>query len=382
MTGSGEARRRTESALAWTVMLFRFAAFAEVIALNFVGDSGLRRQVPGFAPALAVLGLESALVVFLTWRRRRVPPAWVITADSVLTAATATAMTVVAGTAVKGSGPDFVLPYMLLVSIGIGTAFRTLRAALAATVPLVVAYLYMQAWSGFFWLGAVPHTIGFWVDSAIAWFIATQLRRNAAELDETREQVARLAAERERTRNGRILHDRVLQTMEALVRDGWLADEQVRAHVAAEARWLRGYVRGDHDSSGSNLTASLEEVVEQAIVAGLAVDLNAAGLRASGAVLPVATVEALSGAVREALTNVRKHAGTGQAVVRARVEGDHIVVGVLDHGVGFASRGGGVGLRESIEGRVAEIGGTTVVESAPGEGTLVELRVPLCPDIS
>ncbi|TMR91561.1 sensor histidine kinase [Nonomuraea basaltis] len=377
MSGPGEARRRTESALAWTVILFRFAAFAEVIALNFVGDSGLRRQVPGFAPALAVLGLASALIVAFTWRRRRVPPAWLIAADSVLTAATAMAMTVVAGTAIKGSGPDFMLPYMLLVSIGIGMAFRTLRAALAATVPLVVAYLYMQAWSGFFWLGAVPHTIGFWVDAAIAWFIAALLRRNATELDETREQVAKLAAEQERTRNGRILHDRVLQTMEALVRDGWLAEEKVRTHVAAEARWLRGYVRGEHDSSGNNLTAALEEVVEQAIRAGLTVDLNAAGLRAASAVLPVATVEALSGAVREALTNVRKHAATGHAVVRARVEGGLVVVGVLDHGAGFTSRGRGVGLRESIEGRVAEIGGSSLVESAPGEGTLVELRVPL-----
>ncbi|MDP9869209.1 MULTISPECIES: sensor histidine kinase [Streptosporangium] len=377
MSGPGEARQRTESALAWTVILFRVAAFAEVVALNFVGDSGLRRQVPGFAPALAVLGLESALVVALTWRRRRVPPAWLIITDSVLTAAIAMTMTMVAGSAIKDSGPDFMLPYMLLVSIGIGVAFRTLRAALAATVPLAAAYLYMQAWSGFFWLGAVPHTIGFWVDSAIAWSVAALLRRNATELDETREQVARLAAEQERTRNGRILHDRVLQTMEALVRDGWLADEKVRAHVAAEARWLRGYVRGDHDSSGSNLTAALEEVVEQAIRAGLTVDLNAAGLRAAGAVLPVATVEALSGAVREALTNVRKYAGTGQAVVRARVEGGLVVVGVLDHGVGFTSRGRGVGLRESIEGRVAEIGGSTSVESAPGEGTLVELRVPL-----
>ncbi|GAA4973145.1 signal transduction histidine kinase [Nonomuraea thailandensis] len=377
MNGHGEARRRTESALAWTLILFRAAAFAEVIALNFVGDSGWRRQVPGFAPALLFLGLQSALVVALTRRRRRVPPAWLITADSVLTAATAMAMTVIAGSAVKGSGPDFMLPYMLLVAIGIGAAFRTLRAALAATAPLVAAYLYMQAWSGFFWLGAVPHTVGFWVDSAIAWFVAAVLRRNATELDETREQVARLAAEQERTRNGRVLHDRVLQTMEALVRDGWLADEKVRAHVAAEARWLRGYVRGEHDSSGSNLTAALEEVAEQAIRAGLTVDLNAAGLRAAGTVLPVATVEALSGAVREALTNVRKHAGTGQAVVRARVEGGLVVVGVLDHGTGFTARGRGVGLRESIERRVAEIGGSTSVESAPGEGTLVELRVPL-----
>ncbi|MFI6182764.1 response regulator transcription factor [Nonomuraea sp. NPDC051191] len=71
-----------------------------------------------------------------------------------------------------------------------------------------------------------------WVNAGIAWCVTSLLCRNAAELDETREQVARLAAEQERARNGRILHDRVL---EALVRDGQVSDEQVRRHVAAGA---------------------------------------------------------------------------------------------------------------------------------------------------
>jgi signal transduction histidine kinase len=373
---AGEAEARTEGVLAWTMILFRVGAFAEAAALNFVGDSGWRRQIPGFGAMLAVLGLESAAVVVLCLRRRRAPPGRLIAADSVLTAGIGVWMTVVASAALKGSGPDFLLPYMLLVAIGIGVGLRTLPGALAATAPLAAAYLYMQVFSGFFWLGAVPHTIGFWVNAGIAWFVASLLRRNAADLDKARGDVARLAAERERARNGRILHDRVLQTLEALTRDGWVNDEKVRRHVAAEARWLRRYVRGDHDSAGNNLVAALEEVVEQANQAGLTVQLHAVGLKSFDVVMPIATVEAVAGAVREALTNVLKHAGTGQATVHGQVRHGEIVVSVLDQGKGFDGRGTGMGQRESIEARIADIGGATLIDSTPGEGTLVELRVP------
>ncbi|MFI7462070.1 sensor histidine kinase [Nonomuraea sp. NPDC049646] len=373
---AGEAGARTEAVLAWTVILFRVGALAEVVALNYVGDSGWRRHIPGFGAALAVLGLTSAVVVMACRLRRRPPAGRLVAADAVLTAGVGVGMTVVAAAALRGSGPDFLLPYMLLVSIGIGVCVRTLPGALAATAPLAAAYLYMQAASGFSWLGALPHTIGFWVNAGIAWFVTSLLRRNAAELDEARGQVARLAAEQERARNGRILHDRVLQTLEALVRDGWVNDEQVKRHVAAEARWLRGYVRGEHDSAGNNLVTALEEVVEHANQAGLSVQLHAAGLKSAGVVLPIATVEAVTGAVREALTNVRKHAGTDQAVVHGQARHSDVVVSVLDQGNGFESRGAGMGLRESIEARIADIGGTSVIDSTPGEGTLIELRVP------
>lgn len=373
---AGEAGARTEAVLAWTVILFRTGALAEVVALNYVGDSGWRRHIPGFGAALAVLGLTSAVVVVVCRLRRRPPAGPLVAADAVLTSGVGVGMTVVAAAALRGSGPDFLLPYMLLVSIGIGACVRTLPRALAVTAPLAAAYLYMQVFSGFFWLGALPHTIGFWVNAGIAWFVTSLLRRNAAELDEARGQVARLAAEQERARNGRVLHDRVLQTLEALVRDGWVRDEQVRRHVAAEARWLRRYVLGEHDSAGDDLVTALEEVVEHANQAGLSVQLHAAGLRSAGVVLPIATVEAVTGAVREALTNVAKHAGTDQAVVHGQARRGDIVVSVLDQGKGFSSRGTGMGLRESIEARITDIGGTTVIDSTPGEGTLVELRVP------
>jgi signal transduction histidine kinase len=56
-----------------------------------------------------------------------------------------------------------------------------------------------------------------------------------------------------------------------------------------------------------------------------------------------------------------------------------LTVSVLDHGAGFdpARTPPGMGLRESITRRLADAGGAATVQSAPGEGTYVELTVPL-----
>jgi signal transduction histidine kinase len=89
-------------------------------------------------------------------------------------------------------------------------------------------------------------------------------------------------------------------------------------------------------------------------------------------------LDALAGAIRESLTNVRKHAGVDRAVVRVTRAGGDLVVTVLDRGVGMdqATTLPGVGLTRSVTERIAQAGGTARITSAPGEGTCVELRVP------
>ena len=64
-------------------------------------------------------------------------------------------------------------------------------------------------------------------------------------------------------------------------------------------------------------------------------------------------------------------------------EPDQVVVTVRDDGVGMAlsrplqaAGAGRLGLAQSIRGRVSDLGGETVITSAPGEGTEIELRVP------
>jgi signal transduction histidine kinase len=81
--------------------------------------------------------------------------------------------------------------------------------------------------------------------------------------------------------------------------------------------------------------------------------------------------------VQEALTNVAKHAGATHVWVSAAESAGRIRVVVRDDGVGFdpgASHGrfGLVGMRE----RVALIGGTLAIQSAPDEGTTVTIELP------
>jgi len=95
--------------------------------------------------------------------------------------------------------------------------------------------------------------------------------------------------------------------------------------------------------------------------------------------LPAAVVAALTGAVSEALTNVRKHAEIGTATVRARPleSGTGVVVTVEDRGRGFAMPArGGFGTSESIVRRLSDAGGTATIDSEFGRGTLVTLEWP------
>jgi PAS domain S-box-containing protein len=86
--------------------------------------------------------------------------------------------------------------------------------------------------------------------------------------------------------------------------------------------------------------------------------------------------------IQEALTNVVKHAGATVVSVIVERRNTEVVVIIEDDGRGFdaesiaehaANRLGFVGMNE----RAAQFGGKIEVESAPGEGTTVFVRIPL-----
>jgi signal transduction histidine kinase len=85
--------------------------------------------------------------------------------------------------------------------------------------------------------------------------------------------------------------------------------------------------------------------------------------------------------VQEALNNVSRHADASAARVLLRKSGGHIVAEVEDEGRGFSPHrvqndGGGLGLLGMQE-RAAMVGGLVTVDSRPGEGTRVVIRVPV-----
>jgi signal transduction histidine kinase len=84
--------------------------------------------------------------------------------------------------------------------------------------------------------------------------------------------------------------------------------------------------------------------------------------------------------VEEALRNVAAHADASRVDVRVTVVGDEAEVVVVDNGRGFVPRADGDGPRgryglRGMRERAALIGGSLEIASAPGDGTVVTLRV-------
>lgn len=110
---------------------------------------------------------------------------------------------------------------------------------------------------------------------------------------------------------------------------------------------------------------------------GLDVKLAARGMEAR---LPSEIETAIYRLVQEALTNVVLHARASQARVHIERDPDAIAAVIEDDGIGFdleeAARSGRLGLVGMRE-RTQMIGGEIKIDTGPGRGTRVAVRVPL-----
>jgi signal transduction histidine kinase len=93
--------------------------------------------------------------------------------------------------------------------------------------------------------------------------------------------------------------------------------------------------------------------------------------------LPMGAEVVLLRVCQEALANVRKHAAAHQVAVRLSYADDVVRLTVADDGAGFDPEliTSGYGLR-GMRDRIAQVGGTIQVTSAPGRGTQVCAEVP------
>ncbi|MCL5005306.1 MAG: ATP-binding protein [Acidobacteria bacterium] len=87
--------------------------------------------------------------------------------------------------------------------------------------------------------------------------------------------------------------------------------------------------------------------------------------------------------VQEALNNVARHSKAKEAWVKLEERGSEICLEIRDNGVGFEtgdradrSLGEGIGLM-GIRERTKHLNGTLVIQSAPGKGTVISVRIPL-----
>ena len=191
----------------------------------------------------------------------------------------------------------------------------------------------------------------------------------------------REAAVAERERLARQIHDSVLQVLALVSRRGAGAGGELEelARLAGEQEVaLRALVAAppaDPDDHGElDLRSLLEPMTGERVV----VSCPAHEVR-----LPAPVAREIAAAVRAALDNVDRHAGAdARAWVLVEDEAATVTVTVRDDGAGFDSarladaRGEGrLGVVQSIIGRMKDVGGSATVESSPGRGTEVELRV-------
>lgn len=171
------------------------------------------------------------------------------------------------------------------------------------------------------------------------------------------------------------LHDSVLPTL-TLVASGAVdpADPDFRRRATADASYLRGVLRAGPHASAILLYTELARLIRDLSGLGLRVEVSCTNIPE----VPDEVITAVAAAAREALNNVRKHAGVDAARVVAREDEGRLLVVVSDSGEGFdpGAPGSGTGLRRSIGERMIAAGGSAALDSAPGEGTTVELRWP------
>lgn len=181
---------------------------------------------------------------------------------------------------------------------------------------------------------------------------------------------ARLAEE------SRTLHDTAINTLGAVANGGaGVADHaRVRAQCARDIELLRA-MRGERAPSAPVRLRSLFD--------HLALPVRREGLddRALDRIeesLGSERVRAVVSCVREAATNAAKHSGADRIEIVLAEDSELLRVVVRDAGRGFdGTIPEGRGIASSILARADAAGFSASVDSRPGAGTAVELRVPL-----
>lgn len=291
--------------------------------------------------------------------------------------------------------------------------FVAVSVAWAGSIVLLTMPLWVNALPGDtakFWLfevgqgpaalactvvGLVGLLLAPWVTEAACWLDERSARwllgpsekaALAAQVGrvETRRVAAVDAAEAERRRIERDLHDGAQQRLVALAMDLGAARERLdadpvaartlleSAHEESKAALgeLRDLVRGIHPAilEEQGIDAALSAVVARCPVpVEVQVDVPDR---------PRAAVESAAYyVVTEALTNVARHAQASRAWVSVIRLGDRLTVEVRDDGVGGADPARGTGLR-GLQDRAAGLGGTCDVISPPGGPTTLLVVLP------
>lgn len=201
------------------------------------------------------------------------------------------------------------------------------------------------------------------------------------ELKLSHDEVRRLAATAERERIGRDLHDLLGHTLSLIT----LKLELSRRLLDRDAEGARREME-EAERVARHALAEVRAAVTGIRTTGLAAELASARLLLGSSavhfnyitempVLPSRMESELALVLREAVTNIHRHAKASVAEAKVQVIGNELSLCIADNGRGAGGpEGNGMcGMRE----RIRALGGTVAVEAERGKGTRVLIRVPL-----
>jgi len=218
---------------------------------------------------------------------------------------------------------------------------------------------------------------------------------NARLYDQSRE----LAISGERTRLARELHDSVIQSLYSLVllTEGWRRQLHAGGSAVGEDYLSKiGAIAQDSLKEMRMLIYELRppKLQQEGLVGALRNRLdvveNKVGIEGRVVMedfieLPAYIEDGLYWIAQEALNNAMKHANASREIVNIRVDDGNVILEVTDNGIGFevetAEKSGGMGL-SNMNDRARRMGGSFLISSEHGEGTVVKVIVPLLAAVS
>jgi len=334
------------------------------------------KQIDGWwlAAPLTALCLWSA---FFTWQVRRsgLTPVVVLADAAVISALALVQQHLVPAVLIKDN-TTWMLPLACTSVYILQIALRP-RLALPGAAIVVIAYGLGSGHLADGWLLVVETIVAAGLVAVIrggAWQADAIVAAGLETERQIRAEEARRADEREQHRQ---LHDTVLSTL-TMVAAGAFAgpSSALTAQAARDLHVLQALAGAPAVPDGLAPLTDLRPKLE--LAAASTGDL-AVRLRLVPVTVPSSVANQLVACVGEALRNVARHAGTGQAEVTVTGGAGWAVVKVTDRGRGFdpaTTPPSRRGIRESITGRMLAAGGRAAIASRPGAGTTVTVSWP------
>ncbi len=255
----------------------------------------------------------------------------------------------------------------------------SMRRYLLEVALLNIGFVSLATWIGYpwqviAWIPALTVIIG----------LIVNVERSSSEKDAalrlSHEEVRRLAATAERERIGRDLHDLLGHTLSLITlkmelsRKLFERDPTRAQRELAEAEQIARDALAQVRSAVTGFRAA--DLAAELASAHLLLESSRVNLRYAAPPPMPAWIEAgLSMVLREAATNIARHAQANEALIVIDSSADAVVMEVVDDGRGgVAANGNGLaGMRE----RVSALGGELQIDSPRGQGTRLKIRVPV-----